>query len=392
MTEIVLTSTIRTAVGTFGGALKDVPAVDLATLVAKEAISRAGISPTDVEHVVYGNVMHTAPEDPYLPRVAMVKAGVPVTTPAYAVNRLCGSGIEALCTASRILMAGEADVALVGGTESMSRAPYWLRNARWGLRMGDDKLLDSVLAGLTDPFHHIHMGVTGENVAAKYNITRERQDEWGLISQQRAAAAIQNGHFADQIIPVEIPGRRGEVTRFDTDEHPRATSAEKLAALKPAFKPDGTVTAGNAAGLNDGAAAMIAMTAEKAKALGSKPVAKVLGWAVVGCSPEIMGVGPIDAVKKVLKKTGLTLDQMDVIEFNEAFAAQVLAVMDTLGMDPAKTNPNGGAIALGHPIGATGAILITKLVHELHRSGGTYGLVTACIGGGQGIAAIFERV
>jgi acetyl-CoA C-acetyltransferase len=392
MTEIVIAGSARTAVGAYGGGLKDTPAAELATAVAKAALERAGVAPADIDHVVLGNVMHTAMEDPYLPRVAGVGAGIPVSSPAMAVNRLCGSGVEAVLTAARLILAGDAQVVLAGGVEAMSRGPYWLTKARWGQRLGHDQLLDSVQAGISDPFHRYPMGMTAENVATKYGISRERQDAWSLQSQERAAAAIADGRFAAQIVPIPLSGRRGEPACFEVDEHPRATSAEKLAALRPIFKDGGSVTAGNASGLNDGAAAMIVTTAARARELGITPQARLAAWAVTGCEPEIMGIGPIQAVQKVLAKAGLSLNQIDLIELNEAFAAQVLAVMDALELDPAKTNPNGGAIALGHPIGATGAVLLTKLVHELHRAGGQRGIVTACIGGGQGVAAVLERV
>ena len=392
MTEVVLVSGVRTAIGTYGGSLREVPATTLATAVTREAICRAGIRPEDVEHVVFGSVNPTAKEDPYIARVAAVNAGVPVRVPAVTVNRLCGSGLEAITLGARLILTGEADVVVAGGVESMSRAPYWSTKTRWGARMGDDTLLDSVLAGLHDPFHQIHMGMTAENVAETYHISRQRQDEYALLSQQRAVRAIQEGRFRSQILPLPIPGRKGETTIFDTDEHPRPdTSLEKLAALKPAFKPDGTVTAGNASGLNDGAAAVVLMSRERAEQLGVPPRARLVSWAVTGCKPEIMGIGPVTAVPKALMKAGLQLSDIDVIEFNEAFAAQVLAVVDQLGLDLDKTNPNGGAIALGHPIGATGAILTVKLLYELERTAQEWGLVTLCIGGGQGIAAVLRR-
>ena len=392
MTDIVLVSGVRTAIGTFGGSLRDVPASELASAVVREALCRANVRPDDVEHVVFGSVNPTAKEDPYIARVAAVNAGIPVRTPAVTVNRLCGSGLEAITAGARLILAGDADVVVAGGVESMSRAPYWSSKTRWGARLGDDSLLDSVLAGLQDPFHHVHMGITAENVAEKYHISRERQDEYALLSQQRAARAIQEGRFRSQILPISLPGRKGETKLFDTDEHPRPdTSLEKLAALKPSFKPDGTVTAGNASGLNDGASAVVLMTRERAEQLGVTPLAQLLSWAVTGCRPEIMGIGPVTAVPKALMKAGLQLSDIDIIEFNEAFAAQVLAVVDELHFDLDKMNPNGGAIALGHPIGATGNILTVKLLFELQRADKELGLVTLCIGGGQGIAAVFKR-
>jgi acetyl-CoA C-acetyltransferase len=392
VTDIVLVSGVRTAIGTFGGSLRDVPASELASAVVREALCRANVRPDDVEHVVFGSVNPTAKEDPYIARVAAVNAGIPVRTPAVTVNRLCGSGLEAITAGARLILAGDADVVVAGGVESMSRAPYWSSKTRWGARLGDDSLLDSVLAGLQDPFHHVHMGITAENVAEKYHISRERQDEYALLSQQRASRAIQEGRFRSQILPISLPGRKGETKLFDTDEHPRPdTSLEKLAVLKPSFKPDGTVTAGNASGLNDGASAVVLMTRERAEQLGVTPLAQLLSWAVTGCRPEIMGIGPVMAVPKALMKAGLQLSDIDIIEFNEAFAAQVLAVVDELHFDLDKMNPNGGAIAVGHPIGATGNILTVKLLFELQRADKELGLVTLCIGGGQGIAAVFKR-
>jgi acetyl-CoA C-acetyltransferase len=392
MTDIVVLGGVRTAIGTFGGSLRDVPATDIAAAVTKEALCRANVRPEDVEHVVFGSVIPTAKEDPYIARVAGVNAGIPVRTPAMTVNRLCGSGLEAITTGARLILTGDADVVMAGGVESMSRAPYWSSKTRWGARMGDETLIDSVLNGLNDPFHHIHMGVTAENLADKFKISRERQDEFALMSQQRAVRAIAEGRFKSQILPIPLPGRKGETKLFDTDEHPRSDSTlEKLAALRPAFKPDGTVTAGNASGLNDGASAVVLASRERAEQLGAKPIAKLVSWAVTGCKPEIMGFGPATAVPKALMKAGMTLDDIDLIEFNEAFAAQVLSVVDELHMDLDKTNVNGGAIALGHPIGATGNILTVKLLNELERQDKEFGLVTLCIGGGQGIAAVFQR-
>ncbi|MCS6801834.1 MAG: beta-ketothiolase BktB [Chloroflexota bacterium] len=392
MTEIVVVSGVRTAIGSYGGSLRDVPASELATLVVREALCRANLRPEDVDHVVFGMVNPTAKEDPYIARVAAVKAGIPVRTPAVTVNRLCGSGLEAITSGARLILAGDADVVVAGGVESMSRAPYWSMKTRWGARMGDETLLDSVLAGLSDPFDNVHMGITAENVAEKYAVSRQRQDEYALLSQQRAARAIREGRFRSQIVPVAVPDRKGGPTLFEVDEHPRPeTNLEKLAALKPAFKPDGTVTAGNASGLNDGASAVVLMSRERAEQLGVPPLAQLLSWAVTGCRPEYMGIGPVTAVPKALMRAGLRLSDIDLIEFNEAFAAQVLAVVDELQLDLDKVNPNGGAIALGHPIGATGTILTVKLLYELQRADQELGLVTLCIGGGQGIAAVFRR-
>ena len=391
MTDIVILSGARTAIGTFGGSLAAIPPIDLAATVTKAAIERAGISPDQVGNVVFGHVINTEPRDAYLSRVAMLDAGVPDTTPAMNVNRLCGSGAQAIVSAVQSLQLGDADFAVAGGAESMTRAPYIIPSARLGAKMGDQKMLDMMVGALTCPMGTGHMGVTAENVAAENEITREQQDEFALESQNRAAKAIKEGYFKEQIVPVEVKTRKGMVA-FDTDEHPKDTSLEKLGGLKPAFQKDGSVTAGNASGINDGAAAIVLARADAAEAAGLKPVAKVLGYAVAGVPPRIMGIGPVPAVKKLMEKTGLSIDDFDVIESNEAFASQALAVSKELGMDPAKVNPNGGAIALGHPVGATGAILTVKALYELQRTGGKYGLITMCIGGGQGIAIAIERV
>ncbi len=391
MTGIVILGGARTAIGTFGGSLAGFAPCDLATLVAKEAIARAGVTPEQIGQVVFGHVLNTEPRDMYVSRVAAVQAGIPVGTPAMNVNRLCGSGAQAVVSAAQALMLGDADFALAGGVDCMSRAPYTVPAARFGQKMGDAKVIDMMTGALTCPFGTGHMGVTAENVACEHDISREDQDAFALESQKRAAAAIEAGVFKDEIVPVEIASRKGSVI-FDTDEHPKATSLDKLAALKPVFKKDGSVTAGNASGINDGAAALVLARAEAAEAAGLKPRAKLLGYSVAGVRPEVMGVGPIPAVQQLCAKLGLTVADFDVIESNEAFAAQALAVSKELGLDPAKVNPNGGAIALGHPIGATGAILTIKTLYHLERTGGKLGLVTMCIGGGQGIALAIERV
>jgi acetyl-CoA C-acetyltransferase len=389
--DIVILDGARTAIGTFGGSLAAIPPIALAATAAREALARSGVEGARIGHVVFGHVINTEPRDMYLSRAAAMEAGVPDSTPAMNVNRLCGSGAQAIVSCVQALALGDADFALAGGAESMSRAPYALPAARWGQKMGDTAALDMMVGALTCPFGTGHMGVTAENVAGENQITREAQDAFALESQNRAAAAIAGGRFASQIVPVEVKVKR-ETVGFATDEHPKATTAEGLAKLKPAFKKDGTVTAGNASGLNDGAAAIVLATAEAAEKAGLAPKARVLGYAVAGVRPEVMGIGPIPAVQKLLEKTGLSADDFDVIESNEAFAAQALAVNKGLGLDPAKVNPNGGAIALGHPIGATGAILTIKALYELERTGGRRGLVTMCIGGGQGIALAIERL
>ncbi|MFZ3118976.1 MAG: acetyl-CoA C-acyltransferase family protein [Variovorax sp.] len=390
--DIFVVGTARTAIGTFGGALKDVPNTQLATTAVKAALARSGVAPDAVGHVVMGNVIPTDVKDAYLSRVAAVDAGCPIETPAFNVNRLCGSGLQAIVSAAQAIALGDCDIAIGGGSESMSRGPYFDTSARYGMRMGDAVLVDYMLGILHDPWEKMHMGITAENVAARYKISREMQDELAVVSQQRAAAAIAAGRFKEQIVAVEVKTRKG-VVLFDTDEHVRAdTTVESLSKMKPAFKKDGLVTAGNASGINDGAGAVVLANGDRVKALGLKPMARLVGYAHAGVEPAYMGIGPVPATRKVLERTGLKVGDLDVIESNEAFAAQACAVIQELGFDPAKVNPNGSGISLGHPVGATGAIITTKAIAELHRTGGRYALVTMCIGGGQGIAAIFERV
>ncbi|MDO5631200.1 MAG: acetyl-CoA C-acyltransferase family protein [Paracoccus sp. (in: a-proteobacteria)] len=391
MSDIVILSGARTAIGGFGGSLASVPPIQLATHVAKAAMERGGVSPDQIGTVVFGHVINTEPRDMYLSRAAMLEAGIPDTTPAMNVNRLCGSGAQAVVSAAQALMLGDADFALAGGAENMSRAPYASPTMRHGQRMGDATMYDMMVGALTCPMGTGHMGITAENVAAENGVTREEQDAFALESQNRAAKAIEEGRFKDQIAGFEIKSRKG-VTVFDTDEHPKATTLEKLGALRAAFQKDGTVTAGNASGINDGAAAVVLARAEAAEKAGLTPKAKLLGYAVAGVPARIMGIGPVPAVRQLLEKTGLSLGDFDVIESNEAFAAQALAVNKQLGLDPAKVNPNGGAIALGHPVGATGAILTVKALYELERIGGKRAIVTMCIGGGQGIALALERL
>jgi acetyl-CoA C-acetyltransferase len=390
-TDIVILDGARTAIGTFGGALAGTPPIDLGTAAAKAAMERAGVSPEQIGHVVFGNVINTEPRDMYLSRVAAIQAGIPDRVPAMNVNRLCGSGVQAIVSATQSLMLGDADFALAGGAENMSRAPYIMEGARWGQKMGDVKTLDMMLGTLNCPFGTGHMGVTAENVSEEHGISRADQDAFALQSQERAAKAIAEGRFNDQITPVEVKVKRDTVA-FDTDEHPKATSAEALAGLRPVFKKEGTVTAGNASGINDGAAALVLARADAAEKAGLKPRARIIAYAHAGVRPEVMGIGPIPAVENLLEKTGLSPDDFDVIESNEAFAAQALAVSNKLGFDPARVNPNGGAIALGHPVGATGAIITVKALYELERIGGKRALVTMCIGGGQGIALAIERL
>jgi acetyl-CoA C-acetyltransferase len=390
--EVVILSAVRTPIGKFGGALKDVPPTDLAAKVVRESVKHSGLSPSDIGNVVFGNVIHTDAKDMYLARVAAVHGGLPVETPALTLNRLCGSGLQAILTAAGMIAHGESDAAVGGGAESMSRAPYWLNAVRWGARMNDVNAVDVLVAALTDPFDEVHMGVTAENVARKFSISRQEQDELAVESHRRANCAILTGRFKSQILPVEIKSRKGS-TLFDTDESPRDDATmENLSKLKPAFDKDGTVTPGNASGLNDGAAAVVLMEEHAAEEHGLKPIAKLIDYAVTAVEPGVMGIGPISAVRKLYQRTGLSNDDMDVIEANEAFAAQVLAVRNELGFPPEKTNPNGSGISLGHPLGATGAIVTVKAIHELHRIGGKYALVTMCIGGGQGIAAIFQSM
>ncbi len=387
MTDVYILSAARTAIGTFGGSLAAMPPIDIATHAAKAAIARAGVDPGQVGSVVFGHVINTEPRDMYLSRVAALQAGVPESTPAMNVNRLCGSGAQAIVSAVQILALGEAEVALAGGAECMSRSPYALPAARWGQKMGDTRALDMMTGALTCPFGTGHMGVTAENVAARDGISREDQDAFALQSQARAAAAIAAGHFAQEIVPIEISSRKGPVV-FAVDEHPKATSAEALAGLRPAFQKDGTVTAGNASGLNDGAAALVLARGRAA----GKPRARIMGHAVAGVDPRVMGLGPIPAVRALCARLGVSPQSFDIVESNEAFAAQALAVSRALDLDPARVNPDGGAIALGHPVGATGAILVVKALHALERTGGRTALITMCIGGGQGIALAIERV
>ena len=390
MTDIVLLDGARTAIGTFGGALAATPPAQLGAAAATAAMQRSGVSPDQIGHVVFGHVINTEPKDMYLSRVAAMAAGIPETTPAMNVNRLCGSGAQAIVSAVQSLMLGDADFALAGGAESMSRAPFIIPDQRWGAKMGDVRTLDMMLGALNCPFGTGHMGITAENVAAEHGIDRAAQDAFALESQRRAAAAIEAGYFKDQIVPVEVRQRRDTVL-FDTDEHPKPTTADALAGLRPAFQKDGTVTAGNASGINDGAAALVLARADAAEAAGLSPKARILGYAHAGVRPDIMGIGPVPAVEKLLQKMGLEAKDFDVIESNEAFAAQALAVTRSLGLDPARVNPNGGAIALGHPVGATGAIITIKALYELERTGGKRALITMCIGGGQGIALAIER-
>ncbi|TFF38631.1 acetyl-CoA C-acyltransferase family protein [Pseudomonas sp. RIT623] len=391
-TEIYVVSAVRSAIGSFGGSLKDLPLADLATQVSRAAIERSGVPAEQIGHVVMGNVIPTEPRDAYLGRVAAMNAGIPKETPAFSVNRLCGSGLQAIVSAAQGLLLGDSDIALAAGAESMSRGPYLLPQARWGARMGDLQGIDYMVGILQDPFEHFHMGITAENVAAAHGITREMQDELALTSQHRAARAIAEGRFDSQIVPIELKTRKGTV-QFAVDENVRAdASAEQLAAMKAVFKKDGTVTAGNASSINDGAAALVLATGDAVQRLGLKPLARLVAYAHAGVEPALMGLGPIPATQKVLEKAGLKVADLDVIESNEAFASQACAVARTLGFDPEKVNPNGSGISLGHPVGATGAIIATKAIHELHRTQGRYALATMCIGGGQGIAIVFERV
>ncbi|HWS67861.1 MAG TPA: acetyl-CoA C-acyltransferase family protein [Steroidobacteraceae bacterium] len=390
--EVLIVGAARTAIGTYGGALKEVPMTQVATAAVRAAVERSGVQVDRFGHVVMGNVVPTDPRDAYLSRVASLDAGLPKEVPAFNVNRLCGSGLQAIVSAAQAIMLGDADVAIGGGAESMSRGPYILPSARWGARMGDGSIVDYMNGILHDPWRKVHMGVTAENVAATYGITREMQDELALESQRRAARAIAEGRFKSQIVPIEVPGKKGPI-RFEVDEHVRPdVTPGQLAQMKPVFKKDGLVTAGNSSGLNDGAAAVVLAEAGVARKLDLKPLARLVGYAHAGVDPEYMGIGPVPATRKVLERTGLRLEDLDVIEANEAFAAQACAVMRELGFDPAKVNPNGSGISLGHPVGATGAILTTKAIYELLRTGSRYALVTMCIGGGQGIAAIFERM
>ena len=390
--QVVVVSGARTAIGDYGGSLKEFPATRLGSIAIKEAVARAGIDPASIGHVVMGSVIHGEARDMYLSRVAAVDAGLPVGTPCLTVNRLCGSGLQAIVSAAQHILLGDTDCAVGGGAESMSRAAYFLPTGRWGQRMGDAAIVDAMTGALHDPFGHGHMGVTAENIAAKYGFTREQQDAFALESHRRAASALASGHFKSQIVPIELKTRKG-VEQYTLDEHVRKDAKpDDLAKLKAAFRKDGTVTAGNASGLNDAAAAVVLMEAGAAQRAGIKPMARLVGYAHAGVEPQVMGLGPIPAVRRIFEKTGLKPADIDLTESNEAFAVQAMAVTRDLGLDPAKVNPNGGAVALGHPIGATGAILTVKALYELERTHQRYALVTMCIGGGQGIAAIFERL
>jgi acetyl-CoA C-acetyltransferase len=392
MKEVVVVSGVRTAIGDYGAGLKDVPPTRLGAIAIREAVSRGKIEPASVGHVVMGSVIHGEARDMYLSRVAALDAGLPVGTPCLTVNRLCGSGLQAIVSAAQHILLGDCTTAVAGGAESMSRAAYLLPSGRWGQRMGDAPVIDAMSAALHDPFGHGHMGVTAENIAARYGFTREQQDQFAVESHRRAAKAIEAGYFDSQRVPVEIQTRKG-VEQFTTDEHVRRDAKlEDMAKLKPVFKKDGTVTAANASGINDAAAAVVLMEAGAAKKSNLRPLARLVAYAHAGVEPQLMGLGPIPAVKRVFDKAGLKPADLDVIESNEAFAVQAMAVTRDLGLDPAKVNPNGGAVALGHPVGATGAILTVKALYELERTEKRYALVTMCIGGGQGIAAIFERL
>jgi acetyl-CoA C-acetyltransferase len=389
--EIAVMSGVRTAIGDYGGALKDQAPADLATKVIAEAVRRAGVTPESVGACVLGNVIHTEARDMYISRYAAIQAGLSHASQAFTLNRLCGSGLQAIVSAAQQIMLGDVDTAVAGGVESMSRGGYLLPKARWGQYMGNGEIIDMMAGGLTDPFETVHMGITAENIAGQWLISREDQDELAVQSHRRAARAIDAGYFKEQILPIELKSRKG-TTVFDTDEHVRPdASLEGMANLRTVFKVDGVVTAGNASGINDGAAAVVLMDRELAESKGLTPMGRLVAYALAGVDPKIMGIGPVPAINKVMEQTGLSVDQMDVIELNEAFAAQALACTRDLNLDPAKVNPNGSGIGLGHPVGATGTILTVKLLHELKRIDGRYGLVSMCIGGGQGIAAIFER-
>ncbi len=391
MTGVVISSAARTAVGSYGKSLSDVAPTELGAIAARSAIERAGIRPDQVDQVVFGNVIHTAAEDMYMGRVVGMKAEIPKEVPALTVNRLCGTGVQAIVSGTQTIETGEAGVVVAGGAENMSRGPYWMPNARWGARMGETKMVDPVVGGLTDPFSEVHMGITAENLAESHSISREEQDEFALTSHQRAKEAIDAGMFEDEVVPVPVKVKREEV-EFKVDEHVRPdASMESMAKLKPVFKDDGTVTAGNASGMNDAGAAVVLMSEEKASELGAPVRAKILAYAYCGVDPSTMGIGPVPAVRKALDKAGVSLDDVGVIELNEAFAAQSLAVMKDLELDPDKVNPNGGAIALGHPIAATGAVITAKALAEMERKDHELGLVTLCIGGGQGIALLLGK-
>jgi acetyl-CoA C-acetyltransferase len=389
--EVVITASARTAVGRYGGSLRDIPPTELGAIATKTALERSQLEPDQVDQVVFGNVIHSAPEDMYMARVVGIKAGIPKEVPAFAVNRLCGTGVQAIVSAAQSIATGDANVVVAGGAESMSRGPYWMPDARWGARMGNSSMVDPVVGGLTDPFNDIHMGMTAENLAESHGITREQQDEFSVESHRRAVKAQEQGLFDEEIVPVELKSKKG-TEEFTRDEHVRPDATiEGMAKLKPVFKPDGTVTAGNASGMNDAGAAIVLMSAERAEQLGAPVRARVVSYSYCGVDPKVMGIGPVPAVKKVLERAGKSLDEVDVIELNEAFAAQSLAVMKDLELDGGRVNPNGGAIALGHPIAATGAVITTKILHEMERRDQKLGLVTLCIGGGQGIAMLLAR-
>ena len=393
MEEVFVLSGVRTPIGKYGGGLASIPPCDLAAQVVREAVSRAGVSADDVGHVVFGNVIHTEARDMYISRVAAIDGGLKTETPALTVNRLCGSGMQAIVSAAQAIMLGDCEVAVAGGAESMSRAPYWLPTTRWGQRMGDGVTLDPMTAALSDPWDGCHMGVTAENVATDFHVSREDQDVLAAESHRRAAAATAAGYFKEQILPIEVPGKRGAVTIVDRDEHIRPdVSLEDMAKLRPAFAKNGTVTAGNASGINDAAAAVVLASGSFVNSHGSAPLGRLVGYGHAGVEPRIMGMGPVPASRKVLDRTGLKVDEIDVFEVNEAFAAQALAVCRELDLPAERTNANGSGISLGHPVGASGAILVVKSLYELRRTGGRYALDTLCIGGGQGIATIFERV
>ncbi|AOK29617.1 MULTISPECIES: beta-ketothiolase BktB [Burkholderia] len=391
--EVVVVSGVRTAIGSFGGSLKDFAPTELGARVVREALSRAQVSGDEVGHVVFGNVVHTEPKDMYLARVAAINGGIAQHTPALTLNRLCGSGLQAILSAAQSVLLGDADIAVAGGAENMTRSPFSVPAARFGQRMGDTRLVDMMIGALSDPFESFHMGVTAENVAAKYGISRDAQDALALESHRRASQATKAGYFKEQILPIEIASKKGAIV-FDTDEHVRHDAAiEDFAKLKPVFvKENGTVTAGNASGINDAAAALVLMERGEAEKRGAKPLARLVSYGHAGVDPAYMGIGPVPATKRALERAGITVADLDVIEANEAFAAQACAVSNELGFDPAKVNPNGSGISLGHPIGATGSLITVKALYELQRIGGRYALVTMCIGGGQGIAAVFERL
>jgi acetyl-CoA C-acetyltransferase len=389
--EVVVVSGVRTAIADFGESLKDIPPTELAGQVVAEALKRSGLKPEDIDHCVVGSVAHSDRRDMYISRVAALKGGLPIETPALTVNRLCGSGLQAIISAAQMILLGDADAVVAAGAESMTRVPYWLPSARFGAKIGDSAMVDPMTGALTCPIGDTHMGVTAENLAEKYSITREEQDQLATQSHNRAQRAIEKGRFKDQILPIELKTRKG-ITIFDQDEHVRMDcKVEDMAKLRPAFVKDGTVTAGNASGINDGAGAVVLMEKSVAQTKGLKPMARMVGYALAAVDPAIMGIGPVPAVRKLMKKTGVSIDDIDVWEANEAFAAQALSVNKELGLDPAKVNPNGSGIGLGHPIGATGAIITVKALYELERTAGRYAVATMCIGGGQGIAALFER-